>query len=121
MNKINTIDEYLSSLPNNQKEKLTELRNIIKSLVPEATEKISYGLPTFFLYKNLVHFGTGKNHIGFYPAPSAIEKFKDKLTNYKTSKGAIQFKYNEALPYDLIKEIVLFRVNENTDQNNIKK
>jgi uncharacterized protein YdhG (YjbR/CyaY superfamily) len=67
----------------------------------------------FALHGNLVHFAAFENHIGFYPTPSAIEKFKDELSSYKGAKGSVQFPINKQLPYELIRRIVDFRVNEN--------
>lgn len=106
------IEEYINSFPVDIQEKLTTLRNMIKEVVPNADETISYGMPTFKLKTNLVHFAAFKNHIGFYPTPSAIMAFKEKLISFKTSKGAIQFPINDPLPLELIKEIVLFRIKE---------
>ncbi len=110
---IHSIDDYISQFSADVRDKLSELRQMINEAAPEATEKISYGMPTFFLHKNLVHFAAFKNHIGFYPAPSGIETFKDELAPYKTSKGAVQFPLNQPLPFDLISRIVSFRVAEN--------
>lgn len=84
--------------------------------VPDAEETISYGIPTFKLNGNLVHFAAYKNHIGFYPGSSGVNKFSEKLTQYKYSKGTIQFPINKPLPYGLIREIVRFRVKENLKQ-----
>jgi len=100
--------------PNNVKKTLTELREVVKKAAPEAVETIKYKMPTFYLSGNLVHFAAYKNHIGFYPTPSGITAFKKELTKYVTSKGAIQFPINQHLPFDLIKRIVEFRVNENS-------
>ncbi|HYK56629.1 MAG TPA: DUF1801 domain-containing protein, partial [Flavisolibacter sp.] len=86
-----------------------------------AEEKISYAMPTFVLNGNLVHFAAYKNHIGFYPSPSPIEVFKDDLTGYTTSKGAIQFPIDRPLPFDLITKIVRFRVKENRGKAAQKK
>ncbi|MGX7150399.1 iron chaperone [Enterococcus ureasiticus] len=107
------IEKYISNTPEDRHAKLQQLYTIIKQLIPEATEKMSYGMPTFYLNGNLVHFANAKNHIGFYPAPSAIEAFKLELAEFKTSKGAIQFPLDQELPVDLIKKIVLFRLEEN--------
>lgn len=110
---IKTIDEYIVQFPNEIQEIMKTLRNVIKDAAPESEEKISWGMPTFTLHGNLVHFAGHKHHIGFYPAPSGIENFKDELREYKTSKGAIQFNLDKSLPYDLIERIVRFRVDEN--------
>ncbi|MBK1813363.1 DUF1801 domain-containing protein [Clostridium sp. YIM B02505] len=110
---IKSIDEYILSCPKEVQEVLKNLREVIKEAAPEATEKISYQMPTFFLYGNLVHFANFKNHIGFYPTPNGIEAFNQELSKYKTSKGAIQFQKDEPLPYELISRIVKYRVVEN--------
>ncbi len=107
------IDEYILQTPSGIQETLNELRSVIKECAPDAEEKISYGMPTFALKGNLVHFAANKNHIGFYPAPSGISNFESELSEYKTSKGAVQFSLDRPLPYDLIRKIVKFRVAEN--------
>jgi uncharacterized protein YdhG (YjbR/CyaY superfamily) len=111
-NMKNEVDHYLENFPEDIRTKLEDLRWLIRSLIPEATEIISYGMPTYRLNKNLVHFAGYKNHIGFYPAPSAILHFKEELKMYKTSKGAIQFFHKNELPMDLITEIINFRIIE---------
>jgi uncharacterized protein YdhG (YjbR/CyaY superfamily) len=108
-----TIDEYIASFPNNVQNILQELRRIIRDCAPEAKEAISYQIPTFKLKGNLVHFAAFKNHIGFYPTSSAIEAFKGKLAKYEISKGTIRFPINEPIPFELVKEMVRFRVREN--------
>ena len=110
---LNTIDEYISAFPKSIQTILQELRQAIKESAPMAEEAIRYQMPTFRLNGNLVHFAAFKNHIGFYPTPSAIEAFKERLSSYKTSKGAIQFPLNEPIPTDLVAEIVKYRVKEN--------
>jgi uncharacterized protein YdhG (YjbR/CyaY superfamily) len=107
------IDEYIALQPEHVAELLEQIRQKIRNLVPEATETISYGIPTFKTNKNLVHFAGFKNHIGFFPGASGVEKFKNEITNYKTSKGTIQFQLNEPIPFDLIEKIVKFRIEEN--------
>lgn len=111
--KPNSIDEYISMFPNDVQKRLKEVRETIRKAAPEAKETINYQIPTFKLNGNLVHFAGFKKHIGFYPAPSGIEKFKDELTMYKGAKGSIQFPLDKPLPLDLIKRIVKFRVQEN--------
>jgi uncharacterized protein YdhG (YjbR/CyaY superfamily) len=95
---------------------LEDLREAIREVAPQAKEAISYQMPTYKLNGNLVHFAAHANHIGFYPAPSAIIAFKDKLGSFKTSKGAVQFPIDKPLPIDLIKEMVNFRVKENLNK-----
>lgn len=89
------------------------MRKVIQKAASGAEEVISYGMPTFKLHGNLVHFAAYKNHIGFYPTPSGIETFKEEISGYKSSKGAMQFPLDEAIPYDLVEKIVIFRVEEN--------
>ncbi|KTB48914.1 hypothetical protein DD509_08195 [Dehalogenimonas alkenigignens] len=107
-----TIDEFVRGFPAATQEILKKLRRLIGKLAPEATEAIVYGIPTFRLNGNLVHFSALKNHIGFYPTPSAIEAFKEELKAYATSKGAVQFPLDQPIPYDLIERMVQFRVSE---------
>jgi len=118
VNKItyDTIEEYIASFPPEVQEILNKLRNVIKESAPDASEKISWEMPTFVLHGNLVHFAAHKKHIGFYPAPSGIDAYRDELSDYKMSKGAIQFPIDKPLPYDLIRKIVKYRVIENTKQ-----
>ncbi|MEO8886293.1 MAG: DUF1801 domain-containing protein, partial [Mucilaginibacter sp.] len=87
-------------------------RSAIKAAAPEATEDIKYGIPTFVLNGNLVHFGGYKNHIGFYPAPMGIEAFEE-ARQYETGRGTMQFTLDKPLPLDLIGRIVKFRVEKN--------
>lgn len=108
-----TIDEYIATFPKEIQPKLQDIRQTIKQAAPNAQEAISYQMPAFKQKGNLVWFAAFKHHIGFYPTPSAIVAFKDKLTLYKTSKGAIQFPIDQPIPLELIKEIVHFRVKEN--------
>lgn len=111
-NSPESIDQYIKFPPELQ-EKLEMLRKIIRESAPEATEKISYQMPTFVLHGNLVHFAAFKNHIGFYPTPSGIDAFRQELSEYKGSKGAIQFPLDKPLPYQLVSKIVKYRVTEN--------
>ncbi|WP_340372022.1 DUF1801 domain-containing protein [Peribacillus sp. FSL E2-0218] len=110
---FHTIDEYILQFPEEVQEILKTVRNVIKAAAPEASEKISYQMPTFAIHGNLVHFAAYKNHIGFYPTPSGILAFEDALSDYKRSKGAVQFPLNKPIPYDVISEIVTFRGKEN--------
>lgn len=112
-NVFKSIDEYILQFSPEVQEKLQTLRSVIKESAPEAEEKISWGMATFTLHGNLVHFAAHKKHIGFYPGASGIEEFKLKLSEYKGSKGAVQFPIDKPLPYELIREIVKFRVGEN--------
>lgn len=112
---IHTIDEYMMQFPKEIQEILQELRHIIKAVAPDAEEKISYGMPTFYLHGNLVHFAAYKSHIGFYPTPSGIAAFQKELSIYKSAKGSVQFPTHKPLPLALISKIVQYRVCENTN------
>ena len=108
-----TIDEYIATFPKNIQSILQELRRVIRESAPGAEEDIRYQMPTFRLNGNLVHFAAFKSHVGFYPTPLAIEAFKEQLSGYKTSKGAIQFPLSGPIPFDLVRDMVKFRVKEN--------
>ena len=107
-----TIDAYIAGYPEEVQAILQEIRRTIHETAPEATEAISYGMPTFKLHGNLVHFGAFKSHIGFYPVPSGMEAFQEELAAYKQGKGSVQFPLDKPMPLDLIRRIVEFRVQE---------
>jgi uncharacterized protein YdhG (YjbR/CyaY superfamily) len=108
------IDAYIAGFPPNIQERLRAVRAVVRAAAPDAVERIAYGMPTFALHGNLVHFGAFKNHLGFYPTPSGVEAFTAELAPYAQSKGAIQFPHNQPLPLELIDKIVRARVAENT-------
>jgi uncharacterized protein YdhG (YjbR/CyaY superfamily) len=108
-----SIDEYIRSFPEDIQKLLNEVRAAIKATAPDATEKIAYQIPTFYLNGNLVHFAAFKNHIGFYPTSSGISAFQDELKEYKSAKGSVQFPLDKPMPAELIKRIVKYRVREN--------
>jgi uncharacterized protein YdhG (YjbR/CyaY superfamily) len=112
---MESIDEYIAQFEPAIQEKLQAIRNTIRRAAPDAGEKISYGMPTFALYGNLVHFAAMKHHIGFYPGASGVEAFADKLKDFETSKGTIRLPFDRPLPLELIEEIVLFRANQNQE------
>jgi len=112
--KYTTIDEYIAYFPTEVRAILYKVRETIKSVAPAATEAISYGIPTFRLNGNLVHFAGYAHHIGFYPGGEGVEVFKNELSSYKTSKGTIQFPLDQPIPYELIKKITQFRVEKNS-------
>ena len=116
MKAVNNIDEYIADFPEETQALLREIRQTISMAAPEATEKISYAMPTFYLKGNVVHFAGYKNHIGFYPASSGISNFQEEIAGYKSSKGAVQFPLDQPLPNDLITKIVQFRVKENLEK-----
>lgn len=107
------IDEFIGSFPSDVQVILEKIRKVIQKAAPKATETMSYGIPTFDLNgKHLVHFSALKNHIGFYPTPSGIKKFKKEISAYKWAKGSIQFPLDKPIPFDLIKRITAYRVKE---------
>ena len=108
-----TIDEYIAGFPPDVQERLRQMRAVIHAAAPEATEAISYQMPTFRLNGNLVHFAAFKNHIGFYPAPQGIEAFQEELSKYKGAKGSVQFPLSEPIPFDLVTRIVQYRAWQN--------
>ena len=113
-NPITTIDEYIAGFPEDTQAVLEEIRALIRKAAPEATETISYSMPTYDLKGHLVHFAGYARHIGFYPTPSAIVEFEDELAPYKHAKGSVQFPLGKPLPRDLITRMVKFRVQEST-------
>ena len=116
-NPAKTIDEFIAGYPKETQLLLQELRECIHKEAPEATETISYGIPTFKLNGNLVHFGAYEHHIGFYPASKAMQVFKQEMKQYKTSKGAVQFPLDQPLPLDLVRRIVKYRMAVNLSKN----
>jgi uncharacterized protein YdhG (YjbR/CyaY superfamily) len=107
------IDEYIANFPVNIQKILQEIRVTIQKAAPEASEKISYAMPTFVLEGNLVHFAAFKKHVGFYSTPSGTTQFQQEILAYKHAKGSIQFPLEKPMPFDLIAQIVKFRVEEN--------
>lgn len=109
---VRTIDEYITLCPAEIWPLLERVRQTIREAAPETVEKISWGMPTFWQRENIVHFAAAKKHLGFYPGESGVRCSLEKLTDYHTSKGAIQFPFDKPIPYDLIAEITRFRVRE---------
>lgn len=113
VNTVLTFESYIQQFSKDVQEILYKIRQTIQEAAPGATEKISYQMPTFYLHGNLVHFAAYKKHIGFYPAPSGIEAFIDQIKIYKYAKGSVQFPIDQPIPYELITDIVKYRVKEN--------
>ncbi len=107
------IDQYIATFPKDVRKRLTEIRKVIRKAAPEAEEAIKYQMPTFVLNGNLVHFAAYAHHIGFYPAPMGIEKFRKELSQFKGAKGSVQFPLDRPVPLDLIARIVAYRVQQN--------
>jgi uncharacterized protein YdhG (YjbR/CyaY superfamily) len=111
-----SIDEYIAGFPQDVQDILQKIRATIREAAPEAEEAIKYGIPTFTLKGNLVHFGAYKKHIGFYPTPSGIETFRQELSAYEGDKGTIRFPLDKPIPYNLIRQIVEYRVQEDLER-----
>jgi uncharacterized protein YdhG (YjbR/CyaY superfamily) len=111
--KFTSIDDYIKSFSVDTQKILEQIRETIKISAPGAQETINYGIPTFTLNGNLVHFAAFTSHIGFYPTPSGISAFKTDLSAYENAKGSVKFPIDKPMPLELITKIVQFRVEEN--------
>lgn len=116
MEKTTTIDAFIAQHPVVAQKKMEEIRTLVKKMAPEATEAITYGIPTFKLNGNLIHFAAFKNHIGLYPGADGIAHFTDRFGDYTYSKGAVQFPMDKPLPMKLIKDIVQYKIDKQKSQ-----
>lgn len=121
MTKPNNIDEYIAGFPPEIQTMLEKLRETVKQAAPNAEETISYGMPLYKLKGRLVYFAAHTKHIGLYPMATGISHFKNELAGYKGARGSVQFPFNQPVPYELIAEIVKFRVAENLQKAALKK
>jgi len=120
-NEIKNVDDYIAGYSEEIKEILDRIRSIIREASPDAVESIAYGIPAYKLNKKpLVYFAAFKNHIGFYATPTGHIAFAKELSAYKQGKGSVQFPLNSPIPYDIISQIVAFRVYENSQIGSIK-
>ena len=103
--KIETIDQYIEEQDEGIWSRLNEVRQILHTAIPEAQEKISWSMPTFWKGKNIIHFAASKNHLGLYPGGEATTVFADRLADYDVSKGTIRLPYNQPLLKELITDI----------------
>jgi uncharacterized protein YdhG (YjbR/CyaY superfamily) len=115
-----SIDAYIAACPPEVRKTLEQIRATIRAAAPQASERISYQIPTFSLHGNLVHFAAFSRHIGFYPTSSGIEHFKNEFSGYETARGTVRFPLDRPIPYDLIRRIVQFRVRENLARFEVK-
>ena len=103
--KPQTIDEYIAAQEESVRPRLKQLRSVIREAIPDAEEKISWSMPTFWKGKNLIHFASFRKHVGLYPGDEAIAAFADKLAGFEVSKGTIRLPHDRDLPVALIAEI----------------
>lgn len=109
---MNPIDEYIMTCPEEHREKLSKLKEIIESVDLTMEQKLSWGMPTFKKKKFIIHFALAKKHIGLYAGSEAVEFFKEELKNYYTNKGTIRLPLNEELNVKLIQDIVRWNIEE---------
>ena len=121
MQTFKDIDSYISEQAVDVRDRLEQIRQVVKTSAPKAEEVISYGMPAFKYHGMLVYFAAFKNHIGFYALPSGNDAFQKELSAYKQGKGSIQFPLDKPIPLTLIKKIVKFRVKENIENVGVKK
>jgi uncharacterized protein YdhG (YjbR/CyaY superfamily) len=107
------IDEYIAGYPEPIREILQKFRAAIRAAAPDAVETISYQMPAFKQNGILVYFAAHTNHLGFYPASTGISAFKKTLSDYAGSKGTVRFPYDKPIPYEIVTEVVKYRVLEN--------
>ena len=100
-----TVEEYITSQPEEVRQFLRDIRAAIRAALPEAEERIAWSMPTFWKQYNIIHFAASKNHVGLYPGPEAVREFAERLEGYKTSKGTIQLPYNRPVPVELISDL----------------
>ena len=118
--KPETVDEYIATCPEDRHAILQRIRQTIKEAAPDADERIRWQMPTYWQGENLIHFANAKKHIGLYPGEEAMIVFADRLKEYHTSKGAIQLPIAKPIPYDLITDITLWRVQAATGKKKKK-
>ncbi|MEO7213670.1 DUF1801 domain-containing protein [Mucilaginibacter sp.] len=107
------VEEYFTWFPQTTQDAMSQVKDVILKVVPQAEESISYSIPTYKYKGLLAHFAAYENHVGFYPGSLAVEVFAADIAGYKSAKGSVQFPLNKAMPLDLIARIAEFRLNEN--------
>lgn len=112
MKATKNIDAYIQVFSPEVQKTLQKIRETIHQAAPEATEAIKYALPTFILNGNLIHFGAYKTHIGVYPIPSGTPAFEKEIKKYQTGKGTLTFPLDQPFPFDLLTQVVRFRIAE---------
>lgn len=114
---LKTVDEYIAGQPKAVAGRLSAIRQEVKKLAPQATEKLSYGMPYYCLNGRLIYFASHQEHIGLYPMKSTIAAFEKELKDYETSAGTICFLYNQPLPMPLIRDVIKHRVKTAATKN----
>ena len=112
-----SITEYINAAPREARKKLREMRACIRAAAPGAKESLKWGMPAFSYQRILVTFAAFKNHIGFYPTPSAVTAFANDLLKFTRASASIQFPLEKPLPLSLIREITAFRVRESIEED----
>lgn len=113
---LSPIDSYIAEFPEDVQKVLQKVRKTIAKVAPMAEEAMAYGIPTFKVNGNLVHFAGYNTHIGFYPSPAGLTAFKKEISKYKNAKGSVQFPLDQPIPYDLIEKITKFRLKQNLEK-----
>jgi uncharacterized protein YdhG (YjbR/CyaY superfamily) len=108
------VDEYIAGFPPEVQDVLKQIRSTISATAPEAKEAIKYQIPTYTLNGNLVSFAAYRSHIGLYPVPVGTKKFQKQLATYRAARSTARFPLDQPIPYDLIRQLVKFRVKENS-------
>ena len=103
--KPTSIDEYIALQDDGVRERLNEVRAVLRDALPEAEERISWSMPTYWKGRNIIHFAASKKHLGLYPGDEAVAAFADELASYSVSKGTIRLPYGQPLPAELIARI----------------
>jgi uncharacterized protein YdhG (YjbR/CyaY superfamily) len=118
MKTFDSVEDYIESFPKKIQDLLNKMRKTILEVIPDAEETFRYGMPTYRMFDtNLIHFAAMKNHVGFYPTPFPIVKFKKELKRFVTTKGAIQFPFDKEIPFSLVNKIIKFRIEEVKKKN----
>jgi len=112
-----TVNEYIRVAAPASRKKLREMRACLRKVAPGAKEELKWSMPAFSYRRILVVYAAFKNHIGFFPTPSAVRAFAKQLTGFKTAKGSIQFPLEKPLPLPLIRKIAAFRVKESIEKD----
>jgi len=107
---MSIISDYIASRDIAHQEHLNTLYNALKEVIPNATERIAYQMPTLYGDRFVAHFNDFKDHVSLFPGPAVLDQYKDEIKDYKTSKGTIQFGYNEPIPVSLIKRIISYKI-----------